>query len=157
MKVFYYSTIIFFTALFMQSCKDEYTICNLPKDARFIAGFYQRVGNADVTALAPNLSLYSLNGANLIYSNQTNLSTFSLPLSSTVDTSRYVLILGTNLQSDTLTIVYSSQLVSLSPECGSVTYNNINKLWSTYHTIDSVKIINPTVNTSLSQNAKIYF
>ena len=141
----------------LYSCKDEYTLCNLPKEVNFTAGFYQRVGTTDVSAPAPSLTIFLLNGTNPIYSQQQNAASFGIPLNPAVDSSRYVITVVNGAQSDTLTIVYTSQSSTLSAECGSVILNNITRLYSTAHTIDSVKITSSAVNTTPLQNAKIYY
>lgn len=141
----------------LYSCKDEYTICNQSKEVNFTAGFYQRAGNADVSAPAPSLTIFLLNGTGAIYSQQQNVPSFGIPLNPSVDSSRYVITVANNLQSDTLTIVYTSQSSSLSAECGSIILNNITRLYSTTHTIDSVKITSAAINTAAVQNAKIYY
>ena len=141
----------------LYSCKDEYTLCNLPKEVNFTAGFYKRVGTADVSSPAPSLTLFLLNGTSPIYSQQQNAASFGIPLNPAVDSSRYVITLANGAQSDTLTIVYTSQSSTLSAECGSVILNNITRLYSTAHTIDSVKITSSAVNTTPLQNAKISY
>jgi Family of unknown function (DUF6452) len=147
-------SIVFFTS----SCKDDYSICNPVKDVRFIGGFYQRTGGADVPYPAPSFSLSLLNNTSLIYNNQPNIIEFGMPLNELVTTSQYVLSLGNNLQKDTLTIVYSSQKSTTDGNaCGIIVYHNISQLYSTTNTIDSVKLIQPLVNTNPVQNAKIYF
>ncbi len=154
----YLLTILFFFLFFcLTSCRDEYSICNLGKDVKFFAGFYQKIAGNEVTATAPNLTIALLNTSNPIYNNEANVTVFSLPLNGTVDSAKYVITIANNLPKDTLTIVYTSQSNIISAECGSAIYNNVTKLYSTYNTIDSVKIILPAVNTSLLQNAKIYF
>jgi hypothetical protein len=140
------------------SCKDDYSICNPVKDVKFIGGFYKRIAGVDVPTPAPNFSLSLLNNSSLIYTNQPNTIEFSMPLNELSDTSRYVLSLINGQPKDTLTIVYSSQKSTTDGNaCGIVVYHNISQLYSTANTIDSVKIIQPLVNTSAVQNAKIYF
>lgn len=145
-----------FSLVVLYSCKDEYTLCTQAKDVNFTAGFYQRVGTADVSAPAQSLTIFQLNATTPIYSSQQNAATFGIPLNPAADSSRYVITLGSNLQSDTLTIVYTSQSAPLSVECGNVILNNITRLYSTAHTIDSVKITASAINTTPTQNAKIY-
>jgi hypothetical protein len=139
------------------SCRDEYNICTLNKDVNLIGGFYQNIGGNEITAVAPNLTIATLNATSTIYSNQTNISVFSFPLSATVDSAKYVFTIANNLPKDTLTIVYSSRSEVVSAECGTATYNNITKLTSTKNTIDSVKIVSANVNTLLLKNIKIYY
>jgi Family of unknown function (DUF6452) len=139
------------------SCRDEYNICNLNKDVNLIGGFYQNIGGNEITAVAPNLTITTLNGTSSIYSSQPNISIFSFPLNASVDSAKYVFTIANNLPKDTLTIVYSSKSEVISAECGSAVYNTITKLTSTKNTIDSVKIVSANVNTLLLQNIKIYY
>lgn len=151
--------ILFLSAiiLFLNSCKDEYTLCSTSKTVSFIGGFYQKISGSDVSARVPNLNIYLLNtGSSAIYSNQQNAHTFSLPLNPQADSSRYVISISA-AQSDTLTIVYSTQSISLSPECGSVFNNNITKVYTTAHSLDSAVLINAVINTNPLENAKIFF
>lgn len=141
----------------LPSCKDEYTICNLSKDVRFIASFYQRNNGADVLAPAPLLNITQLGINAPLYTQQAHVPTFSIALNPLLDSAKYFIKLSNSLQADTLTIVYTSTGANLSLECGPVTYHNISKLYSTLNTIDSVKITNPLLNTDLLQNAKIYY
>lgn len=149
--------IFIFGIIILTSCKDEYTICDLSKDVRFIATFNQRVNGADVLLNAPSLNIILLTNNSSIYTQQANVSTFSFPLNSLVDSAKYSFKVANNLQADTVTIIYTSTGANLSLECGAVTYHNISKIKTTTNTIDSVKIINPVLNTDLQQNAKFYF
>jgi hypothetical protein len=140
------------------SCRDDYSICNPTKDVRFIGGFYQRVSGVDVPTPAPSLTVFLLNSTDIIYNNQPNLLEFALPLNQLADSLKYVLSLGNNQPIDTMTIVYSSQSGPADANaCGLFFVHTISKIYSTKNTIDSIKIIQPAVNTSSVQNAKIYF
>lgn len=136
------------------SCKDEYTICTLSKDVKFIAGFYQ---SQNTPAPAPQLSVSILNTNAFIYTNQGNVAEMGFGLNSTLDSNRYVITIAGNLPKDTVTIRYSSQTSNLSLECGSITTNTINSISSTHHTIDSIKITNATCNNTPIQNARIFY
>ncbi len=138
------------------SCKDSYTLCNLSKTVNLIAGFYRQSGGVDVPTPAPSFSLFLLNGSNAVYSNQPNTASFTLPLNPAVSTAKYVISESAS-QSDTLTIVYTSRDTNLSYDCGNVFYNNITALYTTTHTIDSVKIVRPAINTDQVENVRIYF
>lgn len=156
MKQLGYGIALSLVAFTFFSCKDEYSICTLSKSVNFIGGFYQRTGGVDVAVQAPSLSVGLLNGPNLV-SQQQNASVTVIPLNPTIDSARFLISVANNLQSDTLTVIYSSQTVILSAECGDVITHNIARFYSTTHTIDSVKLISPAVNTNPVQNAKIYF
>ena len=142
---------------FLAACKDEYTICDLSKDVRFIGSFYQRNNGVDVLTPAPNLNIIQLSNNTALYTQQVNAATFSYPLNPQVDSAKYSFKLANNLQADTVTIVYTSIGTNLSLECGAVIYHNISRITSTLNTIDSIKITNPLLNTNLLLNAKIYY
>ena len=144
------------TGILFTSCKDEYTICNLSKNVSFVGGFYKKSGSADVPTSVSYVTMYLLDGGGgPIFSNST-LQSFSLPLNPVLDSSRYVIILNSN-PVDTLTIVYKTQTVNLSPECGNIFNHTITKLYSTKHTLDSARLVNPTINTNPLENGRIYF
>lgn len=140
------------------SCRDDYSICNPTKDVRFVGGFYQRVSGVDLPTPVPSFSLSLLNSTDLIYNSQPNLLEFALPLNQSFDSAKYVLSLGNNQPLDTMTIIYTSQNGPAEANaCGLFFVHTISKIYSTKNTIDSVKIIQPLVNSSSVQNAKIYF
>ncbi|MEJ7609764.1 MAG: DUF6452 family protein [Ferruginibacter sp.] len=144
-------------SLFLVTCKDEYTICNLSRNVNFNAGFYQRLSGADVSVVVPGLTVYLLNNSSSpIFNNQQNARSFSLPLEPFKDSSRYVISI-TSGQPDTLTIVYNTVSATLSEACGSVFHNNLIKVYSTANTLDSARIVNPAVTSAGLENARIYF
>ncbi len=157
MKKIYLAAFVFTTIVSLYSCKDEYTLCDLPKDVRFIGAFYRKIGSNDVLSPAPSLSIIALNNGPFLYSQQPNVDQFGLSLSSIIDTAKFVITIAGNSPADTLTIVYMSQGENLSTECGSITTHNIKKLTSTINTIDSVKIVKAFINNVPSVNAKIYY
>ncbi len=139
------------------SCKDEYNICTQPKTVRFIGGFYQKINGADVPTATSNLTITNLNGTGNIYSNQPNIISATIPLNDNVDSAKYQFTLADNLPKDTVTIIYTTQTAFTSAECGAIFNHTITKIRTTINTIDSIKIINPSINTSLAQNVNIYF
>lgn len=146
------------TSIFCNSCKDEYNICNELKDVRFVASLYKNVGGVDVLNTATNFNLSILQGNVPIYTNEPNVSAFNMPLSVTLDSAKYIISFSNSLQKDTLTLIYTTQgATNISPNCPPLFFHNITRLYSTLNSVDSIKIINPILNTSLSQNAKIYF
>jgi hypothetical protein len=122
----------------------------------FIAGFYQKSGSADISTPVSGLTIQLLDGSGGPIYNNASLQSFSLGLNPNVDSMRYVVTMGAN-PIDTLTIVYSTQGVKLSEECGNVFYNHITKLYTTKHTLDSARIVNAEVNTNPLENGRIYF
>jgi flagellar basal body P-ring protein FlgI len=153
----FYITFSFFLIVFLFSCKDDYTICNEEKNVRLSINFYQRIGNIEVAATAPDLKVFNYRTNVVVYNNQPNLSMFSLALDEAKDTTQFTLSLANNLPLDTLTFIYSSQPKVISQDCGIIYTHSIIKAYTTTNSLDSIKIINPLVNTSLVQNAKLYF
>ena len=140
----------------MVTCKDDYNICDQSKNVFFKAGFYNASTGVDSVHTAPSFS-FAVLGNNYIYKQQSNISTFVFSLNSAVDSASYFISLSNTLPADTLTLVYTTQSMLISPECGSVFINTITRVYSTSHTIDSVKISNPAVNLASNENVKIYF
>jgi Family of unknown function (DUF6452) len=139
------------------SCRDEYSICTQGKEIRMKADFFEAPTGVDIPKNAPSLSVTLLNGSTAIYSNQSNVNSFFLSLNPLVSSSKYVISVGNNLQSDTVTINYTTLSTIISAECGNANFNTISTIQTTLHTIDSVKITNSLVTNSPIQNAKIYF
>ncbi len=157
MKTLFSFFIILMIVTALVSCRDDYSICNSPKEVNFYASFYQKQGNVDVAVPAPVLSIMLLNAPAALYSQQVNTATFSLALNPATDSARYIIKVAANLPSDTFTVVYNSINTIISADCGSAYFNNISRLYSTLNTIDSIKVIKPLVNNELLVNAKIYF
>jgi Family of unknown function (DUF6452) len=145
------------TTILLWSCRDDYNICNQPRDVKFVGGFYKKIGSSEVGVSLSNLTIFQLNTNTNIYNNQANISLFSLPLNPVLDTSKFVIRIENALQADTVSIIYTSKQVLLSAECGNVTNYSLSKILFTTNTIDSIKIINSEVTTGLNQNTKIYF
>lgn len=141
----------------LHACKDEYSICNLSKEVRFYGGFYQKVGADEIIAPAASLTIIQLDNAAVIYKKQQNISVFSLPLNSQVGSAQYEIAINNNLPKDTVTLTYTSTVTNLSPECGSVIYNNLTDVKTTNHTITSILVSKAIVNTDPLQNIKIYY
>jgi hypothetical protein len=139
------------------SCRDEFTLCTQSKEVKFNAAFFEKTGSIDIPKSAPTLTINPLGDPLAVVNGIANAQTFSLQLSSLVDTSKFVISISNTLRKDTIKIVYTSQNVLLSVDCGNIINYNIIKILSTKNTLDTVKITNPLVNTGLVQNAKFYF
>ena len=147
----------FFLGMIIGSCRDDYSICNENREVKFAATFYQKMAGVDIIATAPSLSIKNIAANTSAYTNQSNQTNFYLTLDAQKDSLQYLVMLANNLPPDTLTIVYTSQSRNISADCGNVFMYNITKIYSTIHSIDSIKLLNPAVTNSLTQNAKIYF
>ena len=148
---------ILFIILAFISCTDSYDICDITRSVTFQGGLYQKVNGVETVASAPNFSLSMVGASIALYSNQPNTSRFGFGLNPLIDSASYSVTLGNNYPADTVTLVYSSQSVLISPECGNIYVHTLLRTRTTYHTIDSVKIVAPAVNTTSGENLKIYF
>lgn len=149
--------VVIITSLFLGSCLDQYNICDQSKITDLQAGFYQRTGGVETVTAAPSFTLALLNSSSSTYNQQSGVSKFSLTLNQTVDSSKYFIKVSNSLPADTITFFYTTQNFTISPECGTVPVFNLSGVSSTLNTIDSVKIINPTINNTGTENLKIYF
>lgn len=149
--------VLIVATLFLSSCLDQYNICDQSKTTDLQAGFYQKTGGVEAATPAPAFTLSILNSSSPIYDRQNNVSKFSFSLNPAVDSSKYFIRVSNSLPADTITFFYTSQNFTISPECGIVPIFNLTKISATLNTIDSVKIINAPVNTTSTENVKIYF
>ena len=152
-KNYIYCLLIF---MFCISCKDEYTICDLPTTVRLKAGFYSNSSGSETETSAPLLNVVKLGSPTADY-HVANASKFSLALNPILDSVTYIVSLDAPPVEDTVTFVYSSQKVNISANCGDVYVNSLARISTTTHAIDSIKISNNTVNTTSGENVKIYF
>jgi hypothetical protein len=142
---------------FLNSCQDNYNVCELSKDVRMKGGFYHVSSGVESAISAPLLSFSFLGSNDFIYNNQANISNISFNLNTTFDTSRYFIKLSGLLPVDTLAVVYKTHDELLSVECGNLLVQTVSSVSTTNHTIDSVVLIKPEVNTTSGENFKIYF
>ena len=158
MKLVLQAVVYCFALLMLaSSCQDKYTICDKATDVSLKAGLYHVAGGTESAANAPSFSLSLINSPTFLYNQQADISKFSVALNAALDSSQYLVKLSSTSSSDTLTVVYTSQSVNISAECGFVYTNNLLRVCSTNNTIDSVKIINPANNTTSGENVKVYF
>src|SRR5215217_5467849 len=126
------------SSIVLTSCTDIYDICDLPRNVTFQAGFYQKVNGVETAAVAPDFSLTLIGTPVIIYGNQHNTSHFGLQLNPLVDSLMYSMSLGANYIADTITLVYSSRSILVSPECGSVYVHTLIRSRTTYNSNDSM-------------------
>jgi Family of unknown function (DUF6452) len=143
-------------SLFAVSCEDNYTICDQSKIVNYKAGFYNKSGTIDVPVTPTTLTLTFPGATTFIYNQQGGISSLILALNPTTDSLRYFIKVN-SLPADTITFVYTTGQQTLSPECGDITIHNLTRAWTTTHTLDSVKIVAPSVNNMLKENLKIYY
>ena len=153
-RVLLLSILLPITVLF--SCKDNYTICGLTRRVTLNAGFYALMSGQAVAKAAPSFSLQLINGPVLISNNQ-NLSQFSTELSSSTDTARYILQLSNNSVPDTVAFIYQSQSVTTSPGCDNIDAHTLQKIITTFNTIDSISTVDAVVDTRGIENIRVFF
>ncbi len=138
--------------VFFISCKDEYTICDLPTAVRMQCAFYHNNGTVD----APFLTVRLLSSPNPDYASSM-ISNFSLALNPISDSVQYQITIRNGSIPDTVTFVYTTQKINVSVICGDVYINNLTRVGTTMNTLDSVKISNSAINTTSGENVRIYF
>ena len=155
MKICY--LILFAFCILLISCKDDYSLCTESRTVQFSSYFFKKVGSQEITTNAPDLKIIDLNTNQTIFSNQPNISSFSLVLNPLKDSMRFHISLAPQFQADTLTVVYTTSNKSLSPECGVISVHQISRTYTTKHTLDTVKLTNAAVTNDLLPNTKIFF
>ncbi len=143
--------------IFIIGCTDKYTICDQSRTVNYKAGFYNKNGTADVPATPVSLTLTFPGVSSYIYFQAAGISTLNLALNPASDSVRYRVQVENALREDTLTLVYTTQLQTLSPECGDIYVHRLTRAYTTTYTLDSVRIVNPVVNTTSLQNLRIYY
>lgn len=157
MKMNYKKIYILILVTVFMSCQDTYDICDLPRGVTFKAGFYQEINGVASPANVPAFTLSLVNSSSSIYNNLQNIPRFGFALNPLVDSASYFIKLGANFPADTVTLVYSSQNLLISPECGNVYTHTLLRTKTTNNTIDSLKIVEQAINTTSMENLKIYF
>jgi Family of unknown function (DUF6452) len=158
MRFYSYSIIaLFFVLVLAVSCKDNYTICDQSKQVNYRAGFYTKSGSVDVPSTPPALTLSFPGLTTFIYNQQVGISSLSLGLSPVADSIKYVIKLSNALPADTITFYYTNGVQNLGPECGDIAIHNFTWARTTNNTLDSVKIVAPSVNNIPKENLRIYY
>lgn len=138
------------------SCKDEFTICDLPTAVRMKCAFYSSNAGTETEVAVPFLTVTKTTSPNPDYS-AAMLSNFNLALNPIADSVQYQVSVKNSSTPDTITFVYTTQQINVSAVCGDVFINNLTRVSTTTNTIDSVKISNSAVNTTSGENVRIYF
>jgi len=143
-------------AAFVLSCKDEYTICDLPTTVRMNCRFYQHAGGVQTVTAVPFLTVTKLSSGSPDYSLPL-VSEFSLALNPVADSVQYEISVKNPSIPDTVTFVYTTQKINLSAICGDIYTHKLTMVHTTLNTLDSVRIFNNTINTTPVENVRIYF
>ncbi|MCP9752739.1 DUF6452 family protein [Ferruginibacter sp. HRS2-29] len=142
-------------SLLYTSCADEYTICESPVNVTLNADFYRNNGTSDVLTQPGSFSLTTLSGISML-TNVSNRSGFQAPLNPVTDTAGFILSIEGNIP-DTFKVAYTTQVQTVSANCGNVNIYTVSAVSTTHHIIDSIKLVNPAVNTLQQQNIRIFY
>lgn len=141
------------TLLLSQGCEESLG-CQVSTTIPARAGFYTfNTDSSETATLANEVSLKGIGADSLIIANQ-EVGLFNFYLDPYQDSCAFLLTIAA--QSDTLSFTYSRSLELLSEECGFITTFEVNAFKSTYNGIDSVALIENSVNTENDQHIKIY-
>ncbi len=153
-------TYLFYTTaalVILSSCQDEYTICEQNKLVQPNVRFYQKNGSLDVLTAPQQLTFGVLGSSTFFYTDATGINTLDINLNPGLDSAKYYIKTSLVAPADTLTLFYSTQLVTLSAECGNLNYFRLSNAKTTLNTLDSVKIINAAITNISAENIKIYY
>lgn len=138
------------------SCHDTYTICDIDTNVFERTGFYHITSGVAQPAYPTSFTLQMVGGTSPIFSNVGGTTRFLLALNPLIDSAKYQLFFYPNSSPDTLSFYYSSQPYTVSPDCGSIYINTLNRVNITRHHVDSAVISNNTVTNVSGENLKIY-
>lgn len=141
------------------SCNNEDT-CRSSKVVNLRASFYRDTLNTKTNKHVifsfkiDSMTIKGIGVDSILYNNKKALTSIKLPLNYFATESKFSLKF--NQITDTITVRYSNIDEYLSLECGYLRTHEIDTILSTSHYIDSIIIINPTVNATKAENIKIY-
>lgn len=159
--------LVFITVALVSACTQQRTPCYDPKIVSVAIGTYRFVDGVEGDTSLIDPAFYCLDTPLQFTINTRNK--FSALLSPFVDSTRWVLvpirdipddtIMGTPVEFyDTLTFYHTREMNFVSNACGYVYYYTLNSVASTYNSIDSIAIINPSVdNNANTQHVKIFY
>jgi hypothetical protein len=154
-KQFILQTAILFSICFV-GCTDSFDICNSPIEIRCKGNFYNIIGATETPGLIGTLTVNATGNTGFVVNDQ-NTSIFNLPFTPNADSTKYFFDFGVGLPKDTVTIKYSTSVVSTSAECGTVYSFSIANVKTSTNYLDSIKVVNPSVNSTQANNLKVYF
>ncbi len=143
--------------LLIAGCKDEYTICNESRNVLLQTNLYTVTSGVEQPFAASGFSLSVINNTQLIYNNNTGISSFLLPLTPGLDSTVYKIVTSSTATPDTLSILYSTNNVQLSVPCGTINMFRILRVTSTRNSIDSLRVKDAEVSNLQKENIKIYY
>lgn len=140
----------------ISSCNDDVTLCESSTSTVMGIGFYELVDGQPLDTALPAITIYAIGKSENLFMDS-SLSSVKLPLNPNADTSSFYIQSDSTSMADTITITYTRQLRLISPACGFVTFFNIDTLFGTRHSIDSIYLEDKIINTSNVENLQIYY
>lgn len=131
-------------------CRQENTVA-LGVSVQYL--FTDSAGNSTIQNTFDSISVQGINNDSVLYANAHNLSALWLPLRP--DTSLTAFSLLWHGQYDTLYVRHNNTLRFISHACGCAIYHTIDSVWHHGNAIDSIAIINSTVETTQQENIQL--
>jgi hypothetical protein len=138
--------------VFMLSCTPH--SCFEETESFVKASFY----NNTTKKLQPpdSLTIYGINmGTNTLYNKSTKVQPALIPLNSSADESRFIIII--NGITDTLDFRYTNYPHLVTKECGYTFYHILDTLTFTTNTISYIYIAKNTITTINEENIRIFY
>lgn len=142
-------------AVLLVSCKDFYNICEQNRTSTANGKFYSIVSGVEVENSPASLVVTVLNGP-VATNTSTPPAFFPLNLLPHGDSMSFTIKAGTR-PLDTIKLKYTTQLLTLSEDCGQINQFNISSITHTKRTIDSIRIIKPLADQLLGINFRLYY
>lgn len=169
---YYHRLILIFIAVFgFAACKQDRLPCGQPTTMSVILGCHQVIGVdtlnhpviTDTVLSSPVVKTFDSIGTPLTLFYPSATSKLTIHMSPVSDSCIWLVSPDTTSAStggyDSLSFHYQRQLTFLSNACGYVYFYNLTSVQAlSHHFIDSVQVINSTVNTNVNtEHVKIYF
>jgi hypothetical protein len=155
--------IAFWCFLFFTACDQERDPCLQPTSFSVRIGCYTPpdTGTIPVDTALPNIIVGALDNDSAIYwiVGADNISKFELILNPQADSCRWFIRPDSAVNVvDTLSFYYDRRLQFISNACGYSYYYSLQRVNSTRHSIDSVKIKDADVNNNANtEHVQIYY
>lgn len=117
-------------------------------------GFYNISDEEMRDTILEDITVYGIGREDSLLYDQDTTNAINFRLSPYDDTTKIVIVYGT--VHDTLTFYYSRELRMISPECGFAFLFDIKELSNTRNFIDSVSLINPTLEEIETEHLQIF-
>ena len=111
--------------------------------------------DAETISEIDSITIFGIGPEDSLLYKDASLKTVNLPLYAAEDYTDFAVING--LISDTIRVWYSSSLTFISKGCGYIYLHSIESIEYTTHRIDTVLIINKSVNTEDEENLRTFF